>query len=179
MNEQEFKVGQYVRVTRYSYGGEVYDRNNKIINSHWPPMEDIDEGIITSIDLRGSRPLVVFCKRTDKNSTTKQFRFYPDEIGNPHNIGERKVVVEILEEQPISKMGKADKKSKKLDCTREEFMKLVSGYCESLSTLKDEKWITDQEMAEQAFAGFIEFFWKDIEKEQRRKQYLELKKVFE
>jgi hypothetical protein len=76
-------------------------------------------------------------------------------------------------------MGKADKKMKKLNCTREEFVELVSGYCENLSTLKDEKWITDQEMAEQAFAEFIEFFWKDPEKEQRRKQYLELKKEFE
>lgn len=67
-----------------------------------------------------------------------------------------------------------------LNCSQEEFQKLVDDYCSTLDENKDEVYASDQELAREFFQGFINSFWEvDITLHQRYQTYLELKKEFD
>ena len=69
---------------------------------------------------------------------------------------------------------------KTLNCTQEEFQKLVDDYCSTLEETKDEMYASDRELATEFFQGFINTYWEvDIMKHQRYQAYLELKKEFD
>jgi hypothetical protein len=81
--DYNFVPGEKVKVTRITYGGAVYDRKGKIINSNWPGCKSVCTGVIErhcSEALFRSVAIVV-CKSTDPKYSLPTFSFYPKDIG--------------------------------------------------------------------------------------------------
>ena len=71
-------------------------------------------------------------------------------------------------------------KKKKLECTNGEFLKLVENFTETLNDHKDEFNTSEQDFATHILTKFYNFICsKDLEIQEKYKQYLELKKLFE
>lgn len=83
-NDYPFVSNQQVKVTFITYGGAVYDRKGKIINSSWPGFKSIRRGIVEyhSCEALFRSVAVVKCKSTDPKCVLSTFTFYPQDIGN-------------------------------------------------------------------------------------------------
>ncbi len=94
-----------------------------------------------------------------------------------HTSGSRKDYFEARETAPSIE---AEYKMKTLECTNSEFLKLVENFTETLEDHRDEFYTTEQEFAELILTKFYNFIWaEDLEMQEKYKQYLELKKLFE
>ncbi len=69
---------------------------------------------------------------------------------------------------------------KRLECTHSEFLILAGEFAKTLESHKDEFYTSEQEFAEDILGKFYNFIWsEDLEMQEKYKQYLELKKIFE
>lgn len=96
--EQEFKIGQTVRVTTTYFGVAVYDRKGNITNTNSPGVKFVSEGVVTYVgpEGKGSSAPIVRCKACER-PLLSEFSFYPHEINNSKNMGGKLLRVEVLD----------------------------------------------------------------------------------
>lgn len=87
-----FYPEQRIRYTTITYGEAVYDRKGNIVNSNWPGVKSVYEGVVECVvsEAISRSATVVKCKSTSKKSILTHFNFYPQNINDQY-------IVEILE----------------------------------------------------------------------------------